>query len=140
MHLALRDPLNFHAHFFLLASFAHENALLHCIVIVDGKMSLVSFPQAFQNINQQYQCLIFLRKLQDRYLLNNQRYLDCTLELTTFMCITTNFLHVNSLTWQSSVCCWRVITHSTSRFRTTTTVPAAAIVGAPFAPTSVYWG
>ena len=136
MHLALRDPLNFHAHFFLLASFAHENNLLHCIVIVDGKMSLVSFPQAFQNINQQYQCLIFLRKLH----LNNQKYLDCILELTTFMYITINFLHVNSLTWQSSVCCWRVITHSTSRFRTTTTVPAAAIVGTPFAPTSVYWG
>ena len=45
LHLELRDPLNFHVHLFRLASFAHEKALLHCAVIIDGKLSL---PQSFR--------------------------------------------------------------------------------------------
>ena len=47
LHVTSRDPFNFHPHF-LLASFGHENFLLHAAVIVDGNLSLVFLPQAFQ--------------------------------------------------------------------------------------------
>ena len=48
LHVTSRDPFNFHEHLLFLARFAHEKFLLHAAVIVDGNVSLVFLPQAFQ--------------------------------------------------------------------------------------------